>query len=279
MLPVKKLYIDSKARTKDSKSTTNFSIDLVESLNMPEGAAFQVCDVLIPHTWYLIDENNCHLYFFEMNGPNGSGSFFITLATGSYDGPTLAGEISKGIQHNSNSFKQFRYDVTYDGATEKIHITASGKAGNVGTYQWKILTDEEVKLSTAFPINDPQSLNKFLGNTTSKTFIPDDPSNSSGFFSKRLQFNPIKYIFIKSANLGTFNTLGSFGERTVIKKVPVMVPQGEMILDDTRSGNDMLSCEKQTLKRLEFTITDEVGNVLDLNGHDVSFSLIFSIIP
>ena len=65
MLPVKKLYIDSKARTKDSKSTTDFSIDLVESLSMPEGAAFQVCDVLIPHTWYLVDENHCKLYFFE----------------------------------------------------------------------------------------------------------------------------------------------------------------------------------------------------------------------
>ena len=73
--------------------------------------------------------------------------------------------------------------------------------------------------------------------------------------------------------------MGSFGERTVIKKVPVMAPQGEMILDDTRSGNDMLSCEKQTLKRLEFTITDEFGNVLDLNEHDVSFSLMFSNIP
>ena len=54
----KKLYIDSKARTPDSRSTTDFSIDLVESLTMPEGAAFQVCDVLIPHTWYLV----CLLY-------------------------------------------------------------------------------------------------------------------------------------------------------------------------------------------------------------------------
>ena len=36
MLPVKKIYIDSKARTNDIKSTTNFSIDLIESLPMPE---------------------------------------------------------------------------------------------------------------------------------------------------------------------------------------------------------------------------------------------------
>ena len=139
------------------------------------------------------------------------------------------------------------------------------------------MSDEEVLGIASFGVTTPNSLNKFLGNTTrdSAQYVPDLDT----YFSKRLQFNPVKYIFIKSANLGTFNTLGSFGERTVIKKVPVTAPQGEMILDDTRSGNDMLSCEKQTLKRLEFTITDEFGNVLNLNEHDVSFSLIFSIIP
>ena len=64
-----------------------------------------------------------------------------------------------------------------------------------------------------------------------------------------------------------------------LKKVPVTAPKGEMIYDDTRSGNDMLSCEKQTLKRLEFQVTDELGNIMDLQGHDISWSLIFSIMP
>ena len=108
------------------------------------------------------------------------------------------------------------------------------------------------------------------------TFVP---GSDEGFFSNHLQFDSIKYLFIKSANLGTFNTMGSFGERTIIKKVPVTAPKGEMILDDTRSGNDMLSCEKQTMKRLEFQVTDELGNTMDLQGHDISFSLIFSIMP
>ena len=81
MLPVKKLYIDSKARTPDSRSTTDFSLDLVESLTMPEGAVFQVCDVLIPHSWYLIDDSNRNLYFFELNGLSGSGflKYLLTL--------------------------------------------------------------------------------------------------------------------------------------------------------------------------------------------------------
>ena len=113
----------------------------------------------------------------------------------------------------------------------------------IGPFFFKILTDEEVLGIASLGVTTPNSLNKFLGNTSRDTvqYVPDLDT----YFSKRLQFNPVKYIFIKSANLGTFNTLGSFGERTVIKKVPVTAPQGEMILDDTRSGNDMLSCESK----------------------------------
>ena len=50
-----------------------------------------------------------------------------------------------------------------------------------------------------------------------------------------------------------------------------------MILDDTRSSLDVLSCSRMTLRRLEFQLTDGEGNQLDLQGQDVSFSLIFSL--
>jgi hypothetical protein len=274
MLPVKKLYIDSKARTADSRSTSNFSLDLTESLTMPEGAVFQVCDVLIPHSWYLIDDSNRNLYFFELNGLVGSGFFTIALNIGNYLGPDLAGEIGRALHAQATKF--FSYNVSYDDSTRKIHISASTQS-TFGIHSWKILTDKEALEVPDFGISKANSLNKFLGiTTTMNTFVP---GSDEGFFSNHLQFDSIKYLFIKSANLGTFNTMGSFGERTIIKKVPVTAGKGEMILDDTRSGNDMLSCEKQTLKRLEFQITDELGNTMDLQGHDVSWSLIFSIMP
>ena len=274
MLPVRKLYIDSKARTVDSKSTSNFSLDLTESLTMPEGAVFQVCDVLIPHSWYLIDDSNRNLYFFELDGLVGSGFFTIALNIGNYLGPDLAGEIGRALHAQATKF--FSYNVSYDDSTRKIHISASTQS-NFGIHSWKILTDKEAVEVPDFGITKANSLNKFLGITaTMNTFVP---GSDEGFFSNHLQFDSIKYLFIKSANLGTFNTMGSFGERTIIKKVPVTAGKGEMILDDTRSGNDMLSCEKQTLKRLEFQITDELGNTMDLQGHDVSWSLIFSIMP
>ena len=96
MLPVKKLYIDSKARTQDSKSTTNFSIDLIESLPMPEDATFIVADIIIPHTWYLISpDQNRTLYIKEDLGGGQSGQYLfeVTLPYGSYNGPALEAAI------------------------------------------------------------------------------------------------------------------------------------------------------------------------------------------
>ena len=97
------------------------------------------------------------------------------------------------------------------------------------------------------------------------------------YTSSRLDLRPVKYVLLKSPNIGTFMTSGSFGERTIIKKIPVIASPGQMILDDTRSSLDLLTCSKQTLRRMEFVLTDEKGNELELFGQDVSFSLIFSL--
>ena len=52
---------------------------------------------------------------------------------------------------------------------------------------------------------------------------------------------------------------------------------GDIIADYIRSSEDLLDCSRQTLRRLEFRFTDEGGNDLALNGHDVSFSIVFSL--
>ena len=57
MLPIKKLYIDSRFKSPDSVSDSDFYIDLPETLLMPEGTGFYLDDISIPVTWYPITEN------------------------------------------------------------------------------------------------------------------------------------------------------------------------------------------------------------------------------
>ena len=103
MLPVKKIYIDSKAKTSDSKSTANFVVDLKESFTMPEDTVFTVADVLIPRAWPVVIENiNNSLYVLEdrrtISHPNENLLIVrFTIQPGSYDGESLASALDKGL--------------------------------------------------------------------------------------------------------------------------------------------------------------------------------------
>ena len=103
MLPVKKIYIDSKARTSESQSTSNFVIDLKESFSMPDDTVFSVAEVLIPYVWPTLQHNvNNYLYVpdnrMTISHPgNNLRLMRVTIQPGNYDGESLASAIQKGL--------------------------------------------------------------------------------------------------------------------------------------------------------------------------------------
>ena len=52
-----------------------------------------------------------------------------------------------------------------------------------------------------------------------------------------------------------------------------------MILDQVVAGNDYLECGKQTLRTLEFQLKDVHGNLVSFHRSNLSFSLVFDIVP
>ena len=48
MLPIKKIYIDSRFKSQDSKSDSDFYVDLPQNMLMPEGCGFYLDDISIP---------------------------------------------------------------------------------------------------------------------------------------------------------------------------------------------------------------------------------------
>ena len=63
-LPIKKIYVDTRFKTKDSVSNSNFKIELGQSLQFPENTVFYIDDICIPHSWSTIEQGlNDKLYF------------------------------------------------------------------------------------------------------------------------------------------------------------------------------------------------------------------------
>ena len=58
LLPINKLYIDSLFTTQDSSSNSHFKYELVESLQLPDKTGCFVDDVIIPHSYFNVSDND-----------------------------------------------------------------------------------------------------------------------------------------------------------------------------------------------------------------------------
>ena len=100
-----------------------------------------------------------------------------------------------------------------------------------------------------------------------------DKSYRTGFVDWMRDHN----IYI-SSSIGESQTLGPRGQMTIIWKVPITAGSGFVVNDRVVGKHDILSCDKVSLRTLDFRFHDAWGNTTNLNGCHVSFSLVFTSI-
>jgi hypothetical protein len=252
MLPIKKLYIDSRFKSGDSVSDSNFKIDLPQNLLMPEGTGFYIDDISIPVSWYVIDEGRNNVLHYRVAG----NPAVSNIPPGNYSLVTL----NEAIVEAMNGVFPDHFTSQPSVRENKIGI----KGNTAATFE--ILTDAQVGSAT-------NTINSVLRNSTPRVIGANSNFTwSSGY----VDLNPIRNLYIVSSGLGTFNTMSVSGERSIVKKVPVNANYGEMIFDQSLVGIDYLDCSRQTLSRLSFQLKDVFGKVVDLHGQHWSFSIVFS---
>ena len=93
MLPVKKIYIDSRRSTHDSRDSSNFKIDLPYTYKMPADTVFFITDVCIPHSWYTVEAGINNRIYFQINVLDNVQYYIATMTEGVYDGVAFATEL------------------------------------------------------------------------------------------------------------------------------------------------------------------------------------------
>ena len=284
MLPVKKIYVDSKYKTIDSVSDSNFKFQLPQTCYMPDDTKFFISDVCIPHTWNTINDFNSKLYLrISYTGGSLAGIRYdciLDLDQKSYIGTTFATMLKSKIQEKLTTEYLGNIVCTFNSTTNKLSLTLHVDI------LWQFLTDRELLdpqnltagnfdwTGASYDKNNLKSANAVISNTQSTSTVND---SNLHVFNKHLNLQPIRNIYLHSPNLGNFQTLGAKGEQTIIKKIPVSSNQGDMIFSDyTSSGYDMLDCSKQTLRQLEFRLTNVDGIEIPFNDNHVSFSIVFN---
>jgi len=266
LLKIKKVYIDSRYRTDDSRSETDFKFELKQSIDLPDNCVCFIDDIQIPHTWYSVESYNSNLYV-QM----GTFIFKLPLTPQNHTGLSLATD----IQTTLNTFPTYGFLVSYN--TSKGTLTVNSSTNKT----FRFFTDRELrampkstriydKNSADLPFNqdDLQSANSVLrNNETSIT--------STTYTTQFIDLLNTHSIFIHSPHIGSFETLGVRGESTIIKKVPVTSSYGYLIVDSVVANHDKIDVSRQMFKQLEFSLKNVHGNTIDLHGSSISFSLIF----
>ena len=259
MLPIKKIYIDSRFKSSDSASYSDFKIDLPISFLMPEDTGFYIDDVCIPHTWYPISERN-NVIAFRFKGTDRVGY----VIPGNYTTATLGAAIATAM--NNAYALGASFESIYNASTNKLSIALLVTLQATNAFQ--IFTD--VLFKEKYPSLVARSINGVIKNTVQQDY------NNNDHLTGYIDMSPLRNIYMTASGLGNFNTMSVAGDRNIVKKIPVTAEHGNVIFDQTVTGMDYLDCSRQTLSRLSFALRDVYGTVIELNDCHISFSIVFS---
>ena len=134
-LPIKKVYIDSRFKTKYSSSNSHFKYGLVESLQLPDNTVCFVDDVIIPHSYFNVSDNDAlYIRRFDDN-LNSVVDNIIYLEHNNHNISSLVLDIQSKL---NVAFGQGIITVTFD--SRKLSLTFTENTGK----EVKLFTDEEL---------------------------------------------------------------------------------------------------------------------------------------
>jgi len=277
MPQVKKICVDSRFANPLSKSSTDFKMDLTDSIMLPDNTSVIITDISIPHSWYSVEYFNENFYFrvVEPDPENGAISindFIVKLQRKNYDIDSLAEELQ--FQMNAAYGSDIFFTSTTH-PTARIAITIMGTERSFYIFSDKDLLNRVngTWVGENYDSFRPNTCNSIIGFNGSYNFAA--PSYYwTQWVSGVVDVLGIHNIYITSPQFGR-NSFGPKGERNILKKLVVNAPFGGLVTESWLNDQDYTDCSKHLLRTLEFRITDSYGNTLELNGGHVSFTLIF----
>ena len=270
----RKIYINSSHRT--SGTSTKFHYELPQDQECGPECHVAITSVSLPNAFYSIQENvNDKFYIYEKHTTleSSSQNRIITLASGQFSSTALNTALQQGL--NANSLGSAAYACSYNAVTQKISITQSGGGGFV-VYDDSTLKSLGRKdpnsngfYGTLAKISNPQSLQQVMN-------LPPATTPNVSFVSGIITLARVLEAYLRSPNLSNFATLDPNGRQDTLKRIVIDKEFGYVITSDSNiETSDLMNVSNQTLRGLDFILTDSHGNQLDLHSLDFSFCMNF----
>lgn len=270
----KKIYINSLYRI--SGEHNDFIIQLNGLPPIPEGVKMAVSDVVAENVFYTLEENNRTLIFAEKIGVdaqlNNIYSYYkIELQAGQYNILQFVDMFKNTIMKTSSDGINYTTSVNIvsDIFTISDPFTSTGKPYEISITCTNLFKIYYSDIEHVFPIID--------GDYLRYTQI-NESFNMNGlncFFIRCPQLSNHDVWTCGKSRFGTSKNQVFTGATNIIKKVPIGVQHGNTIIDNTLTDNEFIDVSNKDISYLNFRITNYEGDLLDLKGMPISFSLLF----
>ena len=248
-----KLYIDSRYRSSGSHS--DFTFSLAQNIQVPEDYVCIVDSFQCPNVFQTINETRNRIYMRLINSGNADTNLVITLATGQYNGVTLANE----IQALLNALAVGVFTVSYGTNTGQLSIGL--ESNSVAIF-----------IISARDDTRPNDALEVIGSELGGRAIF---SGETALLPNHVDIAAVRVLYLTSGNFGSFSSLGPRGETNIIRQIMVNADAGSYITDKLFHPGEFIQCAGEQLQTLQFRLTDGNGAIVDLRGRSVAFSLAF----
>lgn len=277
-----RIYIDSRFRTPDSASASDFTVELNESFQIARESKVRLHDISIPYSWRTVEENLNQEIWLEEFPTQAANSTrrVLKLAPGQYDGKSLATAMQTLLNTGSswsllsNGGVEAPYTVTYSEQTGSIRISlAAALSGTAVLWSDGALATQNQASWAGGDVRQPRSFNRNLRIATNVTI----GAGTAPWQSQFVDLITIKGLYVHSSSLGNLSNVGPRpGDRSCLCKVAVTSGYGYLIHSDGSSW-EYADCNAGTvIKKLSFTLQDATGAIVPLHGCDWSFALTFN---
>jgi hypothetical protein len=242
----RKLYIDSRFRASGSHS--DFVFQLAQSIEVPHGMVAIIDTLSVPNVFQTVDGTRNKLYLEIYGAP----AQVVTLTTGMYNGVTLAAE----LQAQLNAMGHGSYTVVYNSATGQLSIVASG-----------VVYARLQERGVSRPFDALEVIGAIDGINLADGINVALPHH--------VDIAGTRVLYLCSSTFGHYSSLGPRGESDILRAIYIDASNGSYIVDRLANPFEFIECAGQQLQSIRFSLRDGNGQLVDMRGRSVSFSIIF----
>jgi hypothetical protein len=250
----RKLYIDSRFRTAGSASHSDFTFQLPRSIELPAGTRAVVDSVQIPNVFPTVEPGRSLLYLFVTEVGTAPVEVVVPLVAGHYNAFTLASH----LQDQLNASNYGAWTVAYNESTGRLSLNVEGSGIVV-----RLLGRDSARPNDALEVIGAGEVGIVLING-----FPE-------ILPHHIDIVGVRVLFLASPNFGAYNCLGPRGESDYIRQIMVNEGYSGYITDKLNHPAEYIDVGGTQLQSLKFRLVDGKGEVVDMKGRSIAFSIIF----